>query len=182
MATKAQEEAVRRYLEYVKDPASIVDASQVEKLEARLAEATDPVERLTLRGHLEAAREGNGEAVREGFGAHAKAWADDKGVTASAFEAEGVPRDVLADAGLVSKRGGRRRPRNRVSAEDVRKALPRRKTQQVTVNSLAEETGASVGTVRNVIKEEVEAGRLAEAGPDPGHAGPGRAPTVYVKA
>lgn len=183
MATKAQEETIRAYLQYLQDPSSIIDADRINELEGKLSAATDPIERVALRQELEQARAGDETAVRDGFVTHAKAWAENQRVSASAFEAEGVPREVLAEAGLVPKSGRRRRSRGpRVTTEDVRKALPKKKTQGVTVNSLAAKTGASVGTVRNVLKEEVEAGRLQDAGPDPEHSGPGRAPTIYKKA
>lgn len=183
MATKAQEDAIRAYLQYLQDPSSIIDADIINEFEGKLAAATDPIERVALRQQLKQARTGDQTAVRDGFVTHAKAWAEDHGVSASAFESEGVPRDVLTEAALAPKRGRRPRTRSsRVTAEDVRKALPRKKTQGVTVNSLAAKTGASVGTVRTVVKEEVDAGRLEDAGPDPDHSGPGRAPTIYKKA
>lgn len=185
MATKTQtrDEPIRRYLQYLSDPSSIIDRDRVADLQAKLDASSDAVERLTLRQQLDEARSGDDTAVRDAFVTHAKAWADDHGVSAGAFQAEGVPRDVLADAGLIAKRGRKTRaPRSRVTADDVRKALPRKKTERVTVNSLAAKTGASVGTVRAVVKEEVEAGRLREVGSDPDHSGPGRAPILYAKA
>lgn len=181
MTSNVPEEAVRRYLEYLRDPSSIVDHDMVKSLAARLDEATDVVERIMLRQQLEQARAGDEAAVREAFVAHAKAWADVQGIAGSAFRAEGVPDHVLAEAGLVRRGAAEPRPPRRPAADAVREALPRRKDEAVTVSALAAHTGASVDTVRSVIKQEIAAGRLKVAGADPHHCRPGRPPTLYVQ-
>lgn len=174
-------EAVRRYLHYLKDPSSLIDHRQVTALEAKLEEAADVVERLALREQLQQARTVDAAAVRDAFVTHAKAWADEQGITADAFRAEGVPDDALAEAGLLAKPPRRSRTRRSPAADAVRSALPKQEGQAVTVHSLAAKTGASVDTVRSVVKQEVKAGRLKRAGADREHSEPGRPPTLYVK-
>lgn len=179
MTSDVPEEAVRRYLGYLRDPASLVDHDTVTALAAKLDETTDVVERLALRKQLEQASTGDEAAVRDAFVAHAKAWADEHGITVSAFQAEGVPDDALAEAGLVAGRPRSPRPPRSPAADAVRNALPKHKHETVTVQSLAKQTGASVDTVRSVIKQEIKAGRIKAAGPDPRHTAPGRPPILY---
>jgi hypothetical protein len=96
-----------------------------------------------------------------------------------------VPAAVLRRAGF-SVRGadgrgrgrGRSRQtrRTRVSAEQVREALPK---GTFSTKDVQEAIGASPAVVRRVLREEVEAGRVSNEGADPDHQGPGRAPTRY---
>jgi hypothetical protein len=50
-----------------------------------------------------------------------------------------------------------------------------------TVKQLKEATGASSAVVRKAITQQLEAGKLTDAGPDPDHSGPGRSPTLYKR-
>ncbi len=185
MATATAEQAVRTYLTALKDPSALRDENEVAQLERQIDKTDDHVERLVLRQQLLEAKSPALERYEEGFVKHAKKWADDRGVTAEAFASEGVPPAVLRRAGF-RVRGGRkaaprktsRARRSRVSADDVRKAIPR---GTFTVKRLEESTGASPAVVRKVVQAEVEAGNLTEVGPDPDHRGPGRAPTLYKK-
>lgn len=185
MASGSHENAIRNYLTAIKDPKSLRDDDHIAGIEKELAAASDPVERVKLRQQLQDARTPSAERFEEAFVAHARDWADSHGISAAAFLAEGVPTSVLRRAGF-SVRGGRRGPgrprkhtgRSRVSAEEVRAALPR---GTFTIRTVQEATGASTGVVRRVIQEELEAGNLATAGADPDHKGPGRAPTLYKR-
>lgn len=184
MTTKTQEQAVSNYLAYLRDPESIIDHARVQELTDALEQTTDPLERLRLRQELEQAQTADEAAVREAFVTHAQAWASEHGVSASAFEAEGVPADVLREAGLMP-RSTRRRPGRRVSrvgADDVRMAIPKRKGSTFTIPSLAEKTGASVATARKVVKDELLAGNIVERGSETDHKGRGRPPTLYARA
>jgi hypothetical protein len=51
-----------------------------------------------------------------------------------------------------------------------------------TVKQLQESSGASPAVVRKVVQDELAEGRLTEAGKDPDHRGPGRAPVLYKRA
>lgn len=182
MASKAQETAVRDYLQALKDPESLRDDKAIAELQTRLDDADDPLERVQLHAQLDQVQRVDPSAYEDGFVTHAKAWAVQHGVSAEAFKAEGVSEDVLARAGLAS--GRRRRPatgarRRRVSREEVRQAM--RQHKHFTMPQIQHKTGASRETVRAVIKELFEGGEVEDAGPDKSHTGRGRAPTRYQR-
>lgn len=180
------EKAVRDYLVALHHPENLRDETRINELSQRLEQTDDPLERLQLRAELAQAQAPDTDALEGNFVAHAKSWADEHGISAKAFEQEGVPRDVLRRAGLDGGRRARtarrstqtRRPR--VSREDVDKAIPPRK--QFTIADVAASSGASTATVRKVVNEMVTAGQLEEVGTAEGHTGPGRAPTVYRRS
>jgi CRP-like cAMP-binding protein len=183
MAIIASEEFIRRYLQYLKDPDSV--QADTSELEARLEQTSDPIERLQIHAELAQVKDPR-PRLEEDFLAHAKQWADENGIGAEAFLQEGVPKDVLRRAGMLAgRRGDGRAPvrprRRRVSAEDVRAALPSRR-KRFTSKELIEYSGGSPATVRKVLAELIDAGEVEELGPDPKHSGPGRAPTLYKKA
>ena len=181
MARTSAESAVRTYLTALRDPSALRDEESVAALQSQLDNASDHLERLRLRQQLLDLESPSIARYEEDFVTHAKAWAEQEGVTPSAFEAEGVPVGVLRKAGLASGRGTRRgrRTRTRVTVDQVRAAIPR---GAFTIKTLQEICGASPAVVRNVVKDELVAGTLKEQGPDPDHRGPGRAPTLYKKA
>lgn len=186
MASKAAEDAVRDYLTTLKDPGSLRDDERIGQLEKEHAEASDPIARVMLQQQLLEAKNPDMQSHEEGFVTHAKAWADAHGVSEAAFLAEGVSAAVLRRAGFSVRgadrrsRGGRRRSRqtgrSRVSADQVRAGLP---SGTFTTRDVQEATGASPAVVRRVLREEVEAGRVVDEGPDPNHQGPGRAARRY---
>ena len=187
MASKTQDEAVRNYLVSLKDPAALKDDERVAQLQQQLAESGDELERLQLRQNILDAERPPLEKFEEAFVTHAKAWADQHGISDKAFVAEGVPPQVLRRAGFKGVRAGRKRTSqsgrtqrsgSRVSADEVRKALPK---GTFTVKQVQEATGASAAVVRRVVQEEVQAGKVTEAGTDPDHKGPGRSPTLYQR-
>lgn len=182
-----QEAAVRNYLLSVRNPSALRDEDAIATLNSKLEEATDELERLQLRQQLLDSQTPSLEKYEDAFVEHAKAWADRTGISAEAFLAEGVDPGVLRRAGFRGVGGGRRRSsgrttstrstsRTRVSADEVRAAIPK---GRFTVKDLQERSGASAAVVRRVIQEEVDTGNVTDAGPDPDHSGPGRAPTVY---
>jgi hypothetical protein len=183
-----QETAVRNYLLSVRDPSALRDDSAIDDLKTKLEQSSDDLERLQLRQQLLDMETPSLERYEDAFVEHAKAWADKTGITSDAFLAEGIPGSVLRRAGFRGVVGGRRRAagrppartttRSRVSADEVRSAIP---TGSFTVKDLQERSGASAAVVRRIIQEEVDAGRLSDEGADPGHTGPGRAPTVYKR-
>jgi hypothetical protein len=183
-----QETAVRNYLLSVRDPGALRDESAISELKSKLEQSGDELERLQLRQRLLDIESPPLEKYEDAFVEHAKAWADKTGISGEAFAAEGVPAAVLRRAGFRGVSGGRRRTvraasartgtRSRVSADEVRAAIP---TGTFTVKDLQEGSGASAAVVRRIIQEEVDAGRLSAEGADPGHSGPGRAPTIYKK-
>ncbi|HYI61740.1 MAG TPA: hypothetical protein VEW93_08045 [Acidimicrobiales bacterium] len=187
------EAAVRRYLEWLDDPTSLVDAEAVAKAEAAVAEAADPLSRLHALADLEHARQADSEAVTADFVAHAQAYAEAQSIPLSAFRAAGVEDEVLRRAGFeVGGRRGRRagaRPAGgpgsrapKVSIEEL-KAATLRMPRQFTLAELAEAAGGgSPQTVRKAVDELIAAGKARSLGPKPDHHGRGRAPTVYELA
>jgi hypothetical protein len=187
MATS--EDVVRTYLTALKDPSALRDDDAITSLEQRIEQTGDQIERLKLRQQLLEARSPSLDRFEEEFVTHAKAWADEQGVTAEAFASEGVPAAVLRRAGFSVAGGSRSRgsggrarstgtTRTRVTADQVREAIPK---GTFTIKGLQERSGASPAVVRKVVAEEVEAGRVSEQGPDPDHQGPGRAATLYKR-
>lgn len=183
MPTEASESAVRNYLVALKDPTALRDDDRINELQQRLEATDDQLERVQLRQQLHDAERPSIEQFEEEFITHAKAWAEERGVGAAAFAEEGVPDTVLRKAGLrgrgraARRRGAARSPR--VSAQDVRAAIPR---GSFTIKGLQERTGGSVATVRNVVKEAEQEGLIEAKGTDPDHQGPGRAPTLYRRS
>lgn len=185
MATKAQETAVRTYLQALKDPELLRDDKAISDLQKRLEASNDPLERVRLRAQLDQAERVEASAYEDGFVQHARAWAQEHGVSAESFQAEGVSEEVLARAGFDGTRRRRRRAsgggrRQRVSRDDVRHAI--RQHNHFTLPQIQTKTGASRETVRGVIKELLDGGEIERAGTDQAHKGRGRAPTAYQRA
>ena len=182
MASKSAESAVRTYLAALRDPSSLRDEARLEQLQSQLENSSDELERLSLRQQIMDLESPSVEQYESDFVTHAKSWADEHGITAAAFEAEGVPSQVLRKAGMTSgprgRRGRRSGTRTRVTVDEVRAAIPR---SSFTIRTLQAASGASPAVVRKVVAEELREGRLNEQGPDPDHRGPGRAPTLYKK-
>ncbi|MEE8601905.1 hypothetical protein [Euzebya tangerina] len=178
-------EAVRSYLTALRDPESLKDETAIAEKSAELESSEDVIKRLELQEELRDLQAPSLEAAEDEFVMHAKAWADEAGISGEAFIAEGVPAAVLKRAGFTSVRGGRKsrssskRSGTRVTTEEVIAAIP---TAAFTVKQLQNISGASAAVVRKAIGIEVDAGRVAELGTDPDHSGPGRAPTLYKKS
>ena len=131
MTDPVAEDAVRRYLAWVDDPSSLVDAEAVAAAEAALASATDPIDKLHAAAELERVRVGDPSALRAAFVGHARDYAAQADIPVQAFRALGVGDDVLAEAGfaLPSSRG-RRGP---ASGSAPRAQGPRVRAPQITV-------------------------------------------------
>jgi hypothetical protein len=181
------EDVVRSYLLALRDPSALRDDDAVAALEERIDASSDQIERLKLRQELLEARTPSLDRYEEDFVTHAKAWAEDNGVSADAFASEGVDAAVLRRAGFRAA-GGRGRGRNgrasggtrsRVTSDEVRAAIPQ---GTFTIKVLQDRSGASPAIVRKVVTEEIAAGNVTDEGKDPDHAGPGRAATLYRKA
>lgn len=184
------EDAVRRYLLFLEDPASLVDEDAVRRAEAAVESAGDPLARLHALADLEHARQADSDAVTEDFVAAAKEYAEAQSIPLAAFRAAGVPDDVLRRAGFEvggrSRSGGARSgagaPRARaprVSIEELKSATLRL-PKQFTLAELADAAGGgSPQTVRRAVDELIAEGKARSLGPKPDHHGRGRAPTLY---
>lgn len=177
------EEAVRTYLRYLENPDMLVDDEAVRRAEAAVAEATDPIDRLLAIQHLHELRAPDAETIRDAFVTHAREWADGAGVQAQTFIEAGVSPALLREAGFSVPSGsgperGRRAPASRVGAAHVRDAALAL-VGPWTIATLAETTGASMGTVRKVHQALIDAGAIVPFGLAPDWSGRGRAPMTY---
>lgn len=179
----SQAEAVRNYLVSLRDPAALKDEARIAELQRELEQTDDELRRVQVRQQIIDAEQPPTDRYEQDFVTHAKAWADEHGITDQAFLGEGVPPQVLRRAGFKRVQVDKRRrssrsseSRQRVRSEDVRAALP---SGTFTVKAIEDATGASAAVVRRVINEEVERGAVTELGSDPDHSGPGRAPKLF---
>lgn len=182
------ETIIRTYLSALRDPSSLKDDEAVAGKQQELDATEDSISRLRLHQELRMLSAPSLDAVEDDFVVHGKAWAEEQGISAEAFAAEGVPSSVLRRAGFSVARGKegsgrkpvtrRRTSGTRVTTDEVIAAMPK---AAFTVKVLREISGASPAVVRKAITAEVQAGRLVDGGTDPDHTGPGRSPTLYRK-
>ncbi len=185
------ESAVRRYLTWLDDPASVVDQDALARAEEAFATASDPIDRLHAAAARERAKAADVESISAGFAANARTYADTEGIPAEAFRTLGVPDDVLARAGFavrgsggrrgrggrVGSGGGTRGPQTTVAQlQTVADQMPER----FTLAQLADKAGGgSPATVRKAVEGLIADGRAVKVGPDEHHTGTGRAPILY---
>jgi hypothetical protein len=187
------EAAVRTYLLFLEDPAKVIDAKAVDKLQLALANAVDPLDKLKAVTALERGKHGDEVAYREGFIAHAKAWADDNQVPARSFEVLGVSADVLRQAGLLTAQtrpgsrrsrsgaGGQKSKTKTVTAETI-KAVLASWTTEFTLADVATTIGGSPMTIRKAVDDLVRSGVVIRLGPTPNWTHQGRAPILFRPA
>jgi hypothetical protein len=193
MATKSTEDGIRTYLETLSTSSKPhVDREAVKALQSQIRDAKDPIQKLRLLTALDEEREGHVpdvEGPKAVFIAEAKQWADTEGVSASAFQALGVPDEVLVQAGF-DVQAARRRTVARAASSSGSGRAPRVPLDDVltaatglgatwTLGNLARALDREPATVRNYVNKLVEAGSITEAGDDPDHDGRGRAPKIY---
>jgi hypothetical protein len=194
MASEA-ENAVRSYLDALGAPTApkrTVDREAVRALQARIKATDDVIEQLRLHATLEEERQGRLEpevdraALEAGFVAVAKAWANEEGITATAFQALRVPDEVLTRAGFEveparaapSRTTATRAPR--LALSEVRAAiadLP----HTWRLSELAERIDRDTNTTRTYVGKLVDEGSVTVLGDDPDHRGRGRAPKLYAR-
>ena len=179
------EVAVRDYLTFLSDPASLVDPALISRLESEVASAKDPVDKLRSIAALEQAKTADPQRYERAFVEQAKIWASAEGVPASAFQEMGVPDDVLRAAGIIvggrSRRGGGQRP-----ATSTRSTLSTRRpairtaelesgilslSDPFSVKDVAERVGGSTVTVKAAIDRLEAQGKVVPAGERPGNRG-----------
>jgi len=188
-ASSANEGAVRSYLVYLEDPSALHDEAEIAKRSEAVEKATDPIDKLKALAALAEASTIDEVPLREGFIAHAKAWAEAQGVPLSAFQQLKVPDDVLREAGfgLPAPKG-----RNRRGAEDGRQRARPVPVEEIKAHVLAQagpflladvmaSVGGSQATVRKAIDDLVNTGDVDKLGPVPDYNGRGRAPIQYER-
>jgi hypothetical protein len=187
------ETAVRNYLLFLTDPDSLVNAVAVARLEDEVAAAGDPVDRLMAMAKLHKAKTTDPDTYEAAFIAHGKAWADDAGVPASAFEEMGVPVHVLESAGffgrLTRKVGRGIRRAAPVTAPIARRPAIRSDDLEAgilglegpfSVKDVSAKIGGSAVTVKAAVDRLEAQGRIVTAGERAGARG--RASKVWTVA
>lgn len=192
MATKKAVDGIRAYLGGLgAADKPIVDREAVKALRVQVKAEQDPINKLKLLTQLELEEQGHvpdrsgDEAI---FIAEAKSYADGEGISATAFQAFGVPDDVLKRAGFdtaaavtspkrASRRSGSTRA-PRIPIEEV-EAAAQELGRQWKLADLADKIGRDPTTTRNYLKKLTETGSVTEIGDDPAHDGRGRAPKLY---
>jgi hypothetical protein len=185
--TSSAEAAVRRYLSWLDDPSSIVDAEAVAEADAAFTAATDPMARLHAAADRERASATDTAALEAEFIAHASDYAAEADLPVSAFSAVGVSDDLLRRAGFSlpgtrakrsAARGARTARASQVSVSDIQRVAIEM-ADEFTLAQLAEKAGGSPATVRKAVSELMIEGKVLDIGPDRNAGGPGRAPTLY---
>ena len=187
MPTHDAEGAVRRYLTFLQDPESLRDDDAIARAQAAVDAATDPIDRLKAYAALDRAKAVDGSVLRLAFLAHAKEWADEENIPASAFRELGVPAADLVAAGLSAsaRTAGADRDRPirgrapRLSLDEVEAKLP---SVEFRLTDLAAAIGREPATARNYLNQLVANGVIAVVGDDPRHNGKGKPPKLYVRA
>lgn len=193
MATKRIEDGIRGYLDSLgQSDKPMVDREAVKALRAQAREEADAINKVKLLAELEreeAGRAPDFSGERAVFVAEAKGWAESEGVPVGAFQAMGVPGDVLKEAGfeVTSGAGGRRSGGSlrsggsrapRIPLDEVL-AAAKGLGGQWKLNDLAEKLDRDATTVRNYVKKLMDQGSVTEIGDDREHDGRGRAAKVY---
>jgi hypothetical protein len=193
MAKTSSEAAIRQYLNYLQDPASLRNDAKIAKLQDEVKNNKDPIARLRAVSALERAQEVDGSEAREAFVAVAKQWADREGISAQSFRELGVPSADLAAAGFAVRgrrparpntrgrtRTRARRRARRVPVADITAAVGGVR-KRFTVRDLEAASGGTNATVRKALSQMVAEGVVVDLGPDPSWSGRGRSPRLYER-
>ena len=168
---------VNKYLEYLEDETSIRDEKAIAAAEAKVDDAATSADRLIALSELERLQDGDPSELIASFVSVARQWGRENNVTVGAWKALHVPDDVLAQAKITGYgQATKSAPRARVSAATVKAAIP---SGDFTVSDVADATGATAATVRNVIGELLQTKVVKEVGERPGERG--RAAKLYAK-
>lgn len=194
MATKTTENGIRSYLDSLEQSDKpVVDREAVKALKAQIRAESDVLNKVKLIAQLEeeqAGRAPDNSVEKAVFVAEAKAWAEGEGVSVTAFQALGVPDEVLKEAGFdvssggpaKTASGGRRKGSGTRSPSiplDTVAAEAKKLGSGWKISDLAVKLDREPMTVRNYVLKLVEQGVIADLGDDPKHNGRGRAPKIY---
>ena len=179
------EESVRRYIQFLSDPASMVDEGEAERIEEEIALSHDVIEKVRLIAKLTRVRTPDGSDVLADFLRDARGWSTANNVPASAFRSMGVSEDVLRRAGLVrvgrkAPRQGSRQKSSRVTVADIQQWVMSR-NEAFTVRDVHESLGASLVTSMKAIRQMIDQGNVIELGQGEGEGRPGRSPGRYLR-
>ncbi len=204
---RVADEAVRAYMEALQDPNTAVDWDEVEELATHIADTTDPVKRVLLRAEWRRASDPATYLpdLEADFIAFAGPWAQGNRVSGDDFFYEGVPLQVLREAGMgisdearayadgdddtgEAVASGASEPARGANGGDddadfeagsaMEKVYESIGDEPFTINDLVDRADASRSTVRAVLDKLEEVGKLEELEPvDTGSAG--RSPKRY---
>lgn len=200
MVTDDIEDGIRAYLDALgrPKPKPMVDREAVRSLRAQAKAESDPINKLRLLAQAEEAGtpkmpEAEDIAGLEAvFVAEAVAWAEEEGIPVTAFQALGVPDDVLRRAGFTVTTAGRRAPSSSGSSSGSTGRAPRLDIDEVLreakdlghtwkLADLAARIDRDVATTRNYLHRLIADGKvevIGDAPKDPGTRG--RAPKLYA--
>jgi hypothetical protein len=183
--TSAGEESVRRYIQYLADPGSLVDEGEAAEIERKIARSSDVLEKVRLHAMLTKVRTPDGSDVLADFLRDAKEWASTNGVPASAFASVGVTEDVLRRAGLIrtgkkAQRLGTKRNTSRVTVAEVQQWVMAR-NEPFTIRDVHESLGSSLVTSMKAIREMIDQGNVIELGQGENEGRRGRSPVRYLR-
>jgi hypothetical protein len=176
-------DAVRRYLDLVRDPSVRWAPEDLVDVPAIRSSVDDPLEALKLVGKALA----DAAAVEDpesAFIRYAKTWALHNGIGRDVFRAFGVKPEVLTKAfGEPTEMTTRPSVGTRINVDELIAAIKNKPRGTVlTVAGIIAEFGGSVATVRKVVEQLTRSGALVRLGPDPTHHGPGRATIQFERA
>lgn len=188
-STKSEkaEEAVRRYLTFLKDRTALVDQEAVARAQAQVDRAKDVIAEVLALARLERAQVVDEAPIRAAFVAAIGGWAADNDISVETLRRFGVPAEVLLEAKLMSRRqfeqerraagarptskptpgqtlnGARSRTLNPAEAAALLDGLP---DGQFTVAEARDATGLTRDAARSRVNRAVTAGLLVTAGVD----------------
>lgn len=178
------EQAVRHYLQFLRNPQALVDVQRVETLRKQAAASDDVIEQLKLLSEARRCEKPDGDRFRAGFVRAAGAFAEAHGIDPEAFVEIGVDRAVLVEAGVLpaarraspSASDAHRTRQGRVD-DVVRHIIDR--TGSFTLADVAAAVPGSPMTIRKAVSSLIESGAVVKLGPVQGWSGQGRAPHLY---
>ena len=196
--TEHREDIVRDYLKLVNNPDDLIDLNLIEDLKEKLNEATDPVERVKLRTHLDEARRIPTEEIESKFIKNVVPWIKEAHISVPALLEEGVSPEVLQSAGVElnghTPKAKKKAPAKKKAAKKAtaKKAAKPTSTEEVvahltkarkpfTIPGTMETTGASRATVKKAIDTMIEDGTVVETD-ETESSGRGRAATLYKRS
>ncbi len=187
------DDAVRAYINFLKDPSSARDTAAISATQASLSSSHDVLENLRLLTVLERLELADGQALRSAFVKQAKTWATTNDVSVAAFRSLGVNDIVLAEAGFDlgrGKKGAKKATSTNNSGLPRAASVSSSSIRQWALNqagsfSMADcvaGAGGSLMTVKKVVSELVASTELRSVGQRATPGTRGRAPEYFQKA
>jgi hypothetical protein len=104
------EDAVRRYLTFLKSPQDLVDEKAIAKAQAQVDRTADGdvIEHIQALAALERAHAVDEAPLRDAFVAALPGWVEETGVSVDVLRSFGVADDALVEAGLMSREQAKR--------------------------------------------------------------------------